>query len=61
MVNFLISEFFMDRVLYELVGHLVMSTALGILYFYTKNKLMGIASIIFLIIFFVRLGMVVFY
>ncbi len=61
MLKYLISEFFMDKVLYELVGHLVIATTLGILYFYTKKKILGSASLVFLILFFVRLAIVIFY
>jgi len=61
MVNFQISEVFMDRLLYELVGHLLIATTLGILYFYTKKKILGIASLVFLIFFFVRLAIAIFY
>lgn len=60
MVNLSLGVSLLDRVLYELIGHLVIATTLGILYFYTKNKIMGIASLVFLIFFLVRLGMVIF-
>lgn len=61
MVNFFLSQFLITNALYELVGHLVIATTLGILYFYTKNKIMGYASIFFLIIFLIRLVWVLVY
>jgi len=61
MVNLILGISLIDNALYELVGHLVIATGLGISYFYTKNKIIGIASLFFLLFFFIRLGFVLFY